>query len=82
MNKESNAKLELIKLLDKLDEHDIQQLLAFATGYEAGKLNANSSNKEKWFLMLIYNIIYDCKHDSHIRWNIKFILLNIFFSNH
>ncbi len=47
MNKESNAKLELIKLLDKLDEHDIQQLLAFATGYEAGKLNANSSNKEK-----------------------------------
>lgn len=47
MNKESNAKLELIKLLDKLDECDIQQLLAFAAGYEAGKLSQTVLTEKK-----------------------------------
>lgn len=39
MNTESNSKLQLIQLLKKLSDSDIQQLLAFVAGYEIGKHN-------------------------------------------
>lgn len=45
MDTKSNSKLELIELLEKLNDFEIQLLLAFATGYEAGKQSQILSTK-------------------------------------
>jgi hypothetical protein len=45
MNTKSNSKLELIELLEKLNDFEVQLLLAFAAGYEAGKQSQILSTK-------------------------------------
>lgn len=43
MNTKLDNRLALIKIIEKLDTPAMEQILAFATGYEAGKLEQISS---------------------------------------
>lgn len=42
MNTKFDNRKVLMKLIEKLDTPDMMQMLAFAAGYEAGKMNMTS----------------------------------------
>ena len=46
MNTKFDNRMVLAKLIEKLDTPDMMQMLAFAAGYEAGKMNLTSDIHE------------------------------------
>ncbi len=58
MDNQLNSKLQLINLSKKLNDFDIQLLLAFATGYEAGKKSQILSIKS---INSLKNLVYNKK---------------------
>lgn len=65
MNTELDNRTILVKLIERMSDTDTQQMLAYAAGYEAGRISQNSSN-------LVSNANYqNIQHDYIIAHNVK-----------
>lgn len=47
MNDELDKRTVLAKLINLMDDSDAQQMLAYAAGYEAGRISKTENKKQK-----------------------------------